>query len=275
MKPILLATDYLPAARGAGDYAAQLAKATGVSLKIIHAWSPPAPIGGDAMIAISPISELETIQQAAVQSEADRLAKAWNVKVEAVQRMGFAADEIQAYANECDAEFVVFGISTAGALGRMFGSVATASLHHLSVPALIIPEGVHFTKPSTVLLATDLSTDRNWTELEELKRLTDVFHFGIHVINVVNEEEVTSSEQGRSGIRLENRIKDYPHTWHFPVDNNVQEAIAKTADECGADWIAVVPHHLPWYKELFHNSISRKMAFSTSRPLLALTGKTA
>lgn len=273
MKPILLATDYLPAARGAGDYAAQLAKAIGVPLKVIHVWSPPAPIGGDSMIAIAPIADLEKVQQEAVDSECNRLSKTWGLPVEGVQRMGFAADEIQAYAEECDAEFVVMGIRHVGVLGRIFGCVATASLHHLKVPALIIPEGVAFVKPSTVLLATDLSTDRNWTELDELKSLADVFHFNIHVINVVKEEQVTTADQGRSGIRLENKIKQYPHTWHFPVDDNIYEAIGKTADKVAADWIAVVPHHQAWYQELFYNSVSKKMAFTLSRPMLALTGK--
>lgn len=271
MKPILLATDYSPAARNAGDYAAQLALTGGTSLVVLHSWAPPAPMG-ETPVAVS-ITELEDIQQSAVQSEADRLAKTWGVKTTAVQRMGFAAEEMQEYAKENNVELMVMGMHETNALGRLLGSVATASLHRMEVPALIIPEGVKFHAPSTILLATDLNTERDWNEIEELEQLSKLFNFDIHVINVVREEQVTTAEESRSGIRLENRMKDHPHTWHFPVDDNILHAIGTTSDKVNADWIAVVPHHLPWYKDLFHSSVSRRIAFSTSRPLLALTGK--
>lgn len=269
MKPIFLATDYSHASMNAGDYAAQLAKATGSELIVFHSWQMPMP-AFETPVFPSAIEELEKTQQAAVQSESDRISSKWGIKAKFIQQMGLAADEMEAAAIKSGAGIIVLGMKHPNVAGQILGSVATVHLRQTKLPVLIVPENSTYHRTKICLLATDLQTRNDWHELDALLELTKQFHTGIHILNVVGEKDVIGEDSGRSGIRLENRLKDIPHTWHFPVDGDIVQAVGTTADKVEADWIAVVPHRTSWFRDLFHSSVTKKLAFQSSRPLLVL-----
>jgi nucleotide-binding universal stress UspA family protein len=269
MKSIFIATDFSDAAKNAADYAAQLSKITGSSLVVFHAWSLPA-VSGETLAFSLTISDLEKDQQKAIQAEVHRLKKKWGVKVEGFQKMGFAADEIAHACKEHELACVVMGMRFHNNVGKFFGSVTTAFIHQNIIPVLIVPEKVHFEKPKHILLATDLNTDSDWHELDTLKEFSEKLNTNIHILNVREKEYATNAIESRAGIRLEARLKNITHSWHFHKDGNVVDEIFKTANEVSADWLALVPHRLPWGKNLFHSSVSSETAFTSTRPLLAL-----
>lgn len=269
MKSILLATDFSDAAKNAADYAAQLSKITGSTLVLFHVWSLPA-ISGETLAVPLTLIDMEKEKDAAIMEEADRIEKLWDVKAAASHTMGFAAEEIVVAGKLHGSAFAVLGMRHHNKAGKILGSVATAFIHQNKIPALIIPENVKFSKPKTSLLATDLHTNGDWHELDALKEISDKLGMEIHILNVREKDTVTDQGESRSGIRLEARMKGVSHSWHFNTDGDVVHAISKTADEISADWIVVVPHRLPWAKQLFHSSVTNKLAFDSSRPLLAL-----
>lgn len=256
----------------AGDYAAQLAKATDSELIVFHSWQMPVP-AFDTPVFPSAIEELEKTQEAAVHAEADRIGTKWGIRPRVLQRMGMAADEIDDAAAEAKAGIIVMGMRHPNAAGQVLGSIATVHLRKTRIPVLIVPENADYHRVKICLLATDLHTRNDWHELDALLMLTKQFHAGVHVLNVVSEKEVAGEDASRSGIRLENRLKEIPHSWHFPVDGDVIQAVGTTADKIEADWIAVVPHRTNWFRDLFHSSVTKKLAFRTSRPLLVLPEK--
>ena len=272
MKPIIVATDYSPAAKNAADYAAQLAKTTSSRLIVFHAWTLPA-VTGEGMLLPVTIDNLEDDHSAAVKAEAIRLEKDWGIPVESWQSAGFAADELAACCRENNARLVVMGMEHRGGVGRLFGSVTTAFIGKKLIPVLVVPENATFSYPKTMLLATDLHTSGDWQELEMLKEIAERFGSDIHILNAVEEAHVPGVQESLSGIRLEGRLREVPHTWHFADEGDVFQAISHTATEISADWIVVIPHRHPWLQQLFHASLTKKLAFESTRPLLALPEK--
>lgn len=272
MEPILLATDYTPAARNAGDYAAQLAKTFNTSLVVLHAWSPPVAMGEAGAIPFS-MNEIIDSQQAAVDSEADRLARKWNIKVKGVHHMDFApaaiADEMAAHGQS----LVVMGMRKHNAAGRLLGSVATSHLHRENYPVLVVPEEVSYHAPKTILFATDLDDQPEDKGLNMLKTLAEQFDATVQVVNVKAEDELWNVHETNTGLRLDKKLVKVKHDWHFPVGRNVQEGVMEEAKKEHADWVAVLPHRMAWYEELFHRSVSRKLVFTVDRPLLVLPAK--
>ncbi|HLG04333.1 MAG TPA: universal stress protein [Bacteroidia bacterium] len=268
MKPFLLATDYSEAARNAGDFAAHLAQSCGSELIVFHAWTPTLPAPETSPIV--PLDDVRRIQKEAVEAEAARLSKAFQVRTRAIEQSGFAGDEIEVVCEEEGIGLIILATSHHNVVARFFGSVATSMLHKLKFPMLLVPEFVTFKEPQKVLLATDLHDSGDWHELDTLKAIARQLNFSIHIINVVNEKQVAGVEESSAGVRLENKLREIEHTWHFPVDEDIPHAVLETAERIGAGWIAMVPHQLPWYKELFHKSITKQLAFVTHRPLLAL-----
>lgn len=272
MKSIIISTDFSPAAKNAADYAAQLSKNLDCSLVLFHAWSVP-PLSAESLAVPVTIADLEQSTIMALHEEAGRLKKLWGVHVIVKENAGFAADEIGVCAEENQAGLVVMGMSHRNKLGRVLGSVATSFLHKNKFATLIIPEQINYSAPKTLLFATDLNTKRDWHEFDLLEELAGHWHAGIHILNAVAEEQMAEVNQSRDGIKLEQRLKNVPHSWHFPNDGDVVHAISKTAKEISADWIAVVPHRLSWFQQLFHHSISNELTFNSDYPVLALPEK--
>jgi nucleotide-binding universal stress UspA family protein len=269
MKTILISTDFSSAAKNAADYAAQLSRTTGSPLVLFHAWSIPALSAESLTIPVT-VEDLEQITTEALLEEAGRLEKTWGVKAEQVQKAGFASDEIEICAAEKEAGIVVMGMAHREKIEQVFGSVATSVLHRSKFPALIIPEHVSFSPPKTFLFATDLQSQSDWHELDMLAEVAAHLQVGIHILNAVQEKHPVEANQSSLGIQLEQRLKEFPHSWHFPTDGDVVHAITQTAKEIEADWIAIVPHKRSWFKQLFHHSVSSELAFNANCPILAL-----
>lgn len=269
MKSIFFATDYSPASLNAGDYAAQLAKLTGSELVVFHAWSLPAT-SGEAIAFPASINDLEKINKEGVENEAVRLQQKWGVKVTAEQKAGFASEEIMDSSHDHSSGMIILGMRHPNKAGKIFGSVAISVMKKSKIPVLIVPEKANFRQPKIILLATDLQTNLHWHELSSLKELAGRFHAGIHILNAARDLELTERRDAASGMRLDNFMKAFPHTWHFADDEDVVHAISEKAHEIEADLIAVIHHRLPWYQEIFHHSITRELSFATERPLLVL-----
>lgn len=272
MKPILLATDYSPASLNAGDYAAQLAKACNTSLVVLHTWTPPVAVGEASGVPIA-MADFTDSQKEAVEAEASRIAKHWNIPVTGIQKIDFAPDGIAKEFHDNEFSFVVMGMQQHNVVERFLGSVPTANLHKAKYAVLMIPEGVGYHKPGTILLATDLKDQLNSNSREILKLLNDQFNIVLQIVNVKEEGELWSLRETDAGIRLDKKLINVKHDWHFPAGENIPEIILEEAKKEKADWIAVAPHRMRWYEEIFHRSVSRKLAFNVDRPLLILPAK--
>ncbi len=269
MKTILITTDFSESAKNAADYAAQLSKITSSPLILFHSWSIPVMSSESFSVPIS-LDELEKSALYTLHTEAKRLQKKWGVHVETEQKPGFASEEIANCARENKVGLIIMGMEHRNKIGRVLGSVSTSLLHQNEFPILIVPSNIAYSRPHIFLFATDLHSKSEWQEFDLLADLATHFHAGLHILNAVEKEYAGNVSESQLGIRLEERLKNFSHTWHFPSDGDVVHAISKTAKEVSADWIAVVPHQLPWFKNLFHHSISSELTYSSNCPILAL-----
>lgn len=272
MKPILVATDFSDAAKDAAEFGAQLAQLSGAELIVFHCWSMPIMTSDGAIVPVA-LDEFEEAQQKAVNAEADRIRAKYSISVKGLQQVGFAAEEIANAAKSNHAGLVLMGMKPVGAVDKIFGGVSTAVMSLSAFPVLIVPQGVSFIRPKVFLFATDLKTSNNWFELDVLKELAGFFHAGIHILNVHDETALPTAEESKAGILLDNRLKELPHTWHFPNDGDIVHGIEKATTDTEADWVCVVPHRMNWIKNIFHKSISKAVAFDTHKPLLVLPEK--
>ncbi len=272
MKPILLASNYSAASLNAGDYAAQLAKLCNTSLVVLHTWTPPVAVGETGGTPMAMIDFTDS-QKVAVESEAGRIAKRWDVPAKGIQRIDFAPDGIANEFHDHEFSFVVMGMQQHNVVERFLGSVPTAHLHRAKYAVLIIPEGVSYHAPKTILLATDLKDQLNSNSREILKELSEEFAIDLQIVNVKEEGELWSLRETDAGIRLDKKLVKVKHDWHFPAGEDIPDAILEEAKKEKADWIAVAPHRMRWYEEAFHRSVSRKLAFSVDRPLLILPAR--
>lgn len=262
MKTILVPTDFSDAANNAAAYAAHMAKAMQARIHLFHAYHFPVP-PTDIPVLVEPY-QLQKENGELLRNEANRLKKIANVEIKCITRLGMAVDEI--LEEQKSADFIVMGMRGAGKLKEtILGSIATATLRKAEIPVLVIPENVAYKRPEKIVFACDYLPGTDMHNLDILKEFGSV----VYVVNVTHKEEAVTLNISVEE-RLENELKDLEHFYYFPEKEDKVEAINEFAKIKQADMIAVIPHHYNLMERLFHKSMSKKMAFHTRLPMLAL-----
>lgn len=262
MKTILVPTDFSDAADNAAEYAAQLAKRMNARLLLFHVYHLPV-VSADVPLYIDQ-HQLQKENGDLLRKEAARLKKIANVEIKCVTRLGMAVDEI--LEEERNANFIVMGMQGANRVEEaILGSVSTAVLRKAKVPVLIIPENVKYRITEKLVFACDYMPGTDTNHLNLLKE------FGSKVY-IVNVNRSKASIPVNAGVEqgVETSLKGMECFYYFPEKEDLVETINDFAESKKADMIVVVPHHYTLMERLFHKSISKKLAFHTRLPLLAL-----
>jgi nucleotide-binding universal stress UspA family protein len=158
MNTILLGTDGSPASRRATEVAIGLARATSSPLRIVSAWTLPAPTLAFAMPF--EVRQLEDFERERAE-RAVRAAAELAVRAEIATQTGVAGgdpvDVICTEAESCDAALVVVGSrGWSNARRMLLGSVSLAVLAHAERPVLVVRGDVEVDfKHPKILIATD------------------------------------------------------------------------------------------------------------------------
>jgi nucleotide-binding universal stress UspA family protein len=140
MKKIVCAFDGSDHAMKAAQAASELAQKFGGTLSLVYVvepYAPPVDLPG-----ISFVDWVEPHRKAArrlVTDAADALAKDTGIRPEAEVRVGAAAQEITAFAEDAQADLLVIGSRGLGTVKRLLlGSVADRVVHLSTVPVLVV-----------------------------------------------------------------------------------------------------------------------------------------
>ena len=268
MKTILVPTDFSKTAGNAAEYAAHFAKDVKAKILLLHAYHIPVPVSEAPVIVISQ-EELQKKNEAHLKKEAAHLKKISGVEVTYKAKMGFAVDEI--VEEEKNAALIVMGMQGASKLSEaLMGSITTSTLRKTQAPVLVIPENVKYTKPEKIVLACDYDPRTDTHTLDALKALMKTFSSKVYVVNVKQKKESVSVDEAIAGVKLESKLNDVEHVHYFPEKEDPVEGINEFVKDKKADMVAIIPHRYNLLERLFHKSISKKMAFHTHVPMLAL-----
>lgn len=267
MKTILVPTDFSEAAKNAAEYAINLAKVLNTKVTLFHVYHVPLPISEVPLMVITP-DELQRENEAHLKKEAAHLQKKTGVEVKYLTKMGLAVDEI--LEEEKNASLIVMGMKGANKLSEaLIGSITTETLRKAKTPVLVIPEKTEYKKPEKIVFAYDYDPRTDVHTLDALKNFMKPFGSKIYIVNVKQKKESVTVEK-TTEIKLENELSDVEHFYYFPEKEDLVDGINEFVKNKHADMIAMIPHRYSLFERLFHTSISKKMAFHTHVPLLAL-----
>lgn len=271
MNTILVPTDFSNAANNAAEYAVLLAQEMKAKVVLFHIYHVPVPATEVPIIVLGP-EELQKDSETLLRKKAAHLKKYSGVEISYIARMGMAVDEI--LEEEKKANLIVMGIRNVSKLSEfLLGSITTAILRKTNTPVLVIPENIKFKAPKKIVFACDYNPKTNYDTIESLNQLIKIFHSKLFVINIRENKKTVSMKEAGSGLRLENKINEISHIYHFKENEDIVEGLNKFISEKKADMVVVIPHKHNLLERLFHKSVSKKIAFHSHVPLLALPEK--
>lgn len=139
-KVILVPVDFSKGSEQAVEKAAELGRALGAKLILLHAYQLPVFALPDAAVTVSPtyVADLTSSAQGALNQHRDALA-AKGVKADAEIVEGMPAATIVKRAQECAAAMIVMGTHGRGGFQRfLLGSTAERVVRTATVPVLTV-----------------------------------------------------------------------------------------------------------------------------------------
>ena len=272
MKKILAPTDFSAAAENAVDYAAKLAESMNVTLILLNCYHLPLMASGEGSVSFLTLETLEKESKTSLLNEKKRIHRNCpKVKIETESVLGFAVEGITDFANKNSADLIVMGISSAGKFSELvMGSISTEVVKETSCPVLIVPEKVRYQNLMKITLACDLKDIVHPECFDSLKELVSHFKAGLNVLNIIKPDEEISIEKAVNGIRLEHLFEDLNHTLHFEEEQDVVEGIENFVEQNKVNMVSIVSRKHNFINRLLHESNTKRMAFHTHVPLLAL-----
>jgi nucleotide-binding universal stress UspA family protein len=273
MKTILVPTDFSKVAENAANYAVEIATLMKAKVILFHSYRIPV-VTTEVPIVMPSLAELEKDCMEGLQKIAAKLhSKHINLNVECVVKCGFAVEDINQFAEDQKADLIVMGMQGAGFLTeKIIGSVTTSLIQQSKCPVLAISKGVKFKSIKKIVLACDYNETENAKIFEPMKEFARLFKSHIYVFNVEREIEHAISTQDvvSDFMKLEHSLVDTNHTFHYGSNEDVVDGINEFVDKMRMDMVVVIPRKHSTLKNIFQESNTKRMAFHSHAPLLAL-----
>ncbi|MBK9016622.1 MAG: universal stress protein [Saprospiraceae bacterium] len=280
MKIILVPTDFSPAAKGAFQFALDLAELQGGKVEAVHIYHPEFDPEsnwlnnsflegvGFAKERLAAFVE-EELNAAAV----GHVATAVEVKQEVIT--GFAVDEILDLSKRKDVEMIVMGSTgERGFLEKMFGSVSTNVTQRAECPVMLVPQGVQFHGFKHIMYASNYEAAERPT-LHKLVDVANAFNADIHFVHVDEEGDSNTYQE------IENRLFSVLFNGSEPSfafnltkieGQSVVDGLNDYAIKHNIDLVVMVCPHRKFWEQLFHKSMTKAMTLNTKLPILVLHG---
>ncbi len=274
MNKLLVPTDFSENAKNALAYAYHLAKAVDAKIHMFHTYHIP------YIHAEMPAGMYQTAIDEAEQEANDGLEKLANevlkkgtaeeIPLEYSTKLGFAVEEILNVAEEQEADMILMGTQGInGVADVIFGSITSSVVDKAERPVIAVPEQSEYKGLDNIAFATSYDE----SDIEALKGLVDFasrLNATIKVVHVNKEGESIAKQDEESFKSMIKKEIDYDKL-EFEVceDDDVADGVNRYVDEHGVKLIAIKKKKRGMFNSLFHQSITKKMAFHTKVPMIA------
>lgn len=269
MKNILVPTDFSDTAKGAFEYAKALAEKTYSSLKVINVHYPE---------VTSMDTHTTNIFSEGLDFKKERLAKFVReepngdsgvltaAKVEKEVIIGFPGEAIVEQSKEEEIDLIVMGTTGEnGFLEKVFGSISTYVARKAFCPVLLVPDGTEFKGASRILYATDYHA----ADEAMMEHLSELMGDGFEDIHFVHINRTPNLDYKVTDLNFKTTNAERFHVVNIESADEM-EGISRYAKENRIDMVVIATSHRPFFEDLFHKSLTKKMAMNTELPLLVM-----
>jgi nucleotide-binding universal stress UspA family protein len=282
MQKILVPTDFSANAMKAVLYAAEIAKKSSATVYLLHLIEPvtdrihqPYALHEklEAEIANNRLKELDTLQKSITLTYP-------GIKTETELAKGTVTNSISDFAGNNQIDLIVMGTKGATGLKEIFlGSVAAGTIGKTKIPVLAIPDEYEMEEPDGILFATN-HFEENKTLLNKIVDVAILFSATIHVAAFIDTDTADATDYLYNTRQLNHYMdflkKSYPDVvfkGELLEGSEFEETIEKYDSKNEVDIIAMITYPKSFWERFMKKSMTKKMAFHTKIPLLAIPAK--
>ncbi len=274
MKKILFPTDFSHASKNAFVYALQLAKHIDATIVTLHVYEMPAANYVDVpayLMEVYDTVELANFEnykgQIPVLHEIASAHGCENVSIENVLLDGDLVNSILEMVKKDNIDYVVMGTKGASGAKETFLGTSTANvMTRTNAFVLAVPDESTY-NPIRKITFTTRFREKDMPALKKLLVLAEAFDAKIDCLYIKTaksdlKEVVLADWQ----LLMKDRNVDF----HIIENELVEESILDFIHQNGSDLLALLNHKRGFFEGLFHTSLTKKLAFHSAVPVLAI-----
>ena len=216
--------------------------------------------------------ETEEIRRKQFDEYVDYASKMWigekpDILIDRSFILGFSGDRINDLVTDDNTLIVVGSTGSGGSLKNIFGSTSTTIARNAKCPVIVVPPKTHFKPLQRIAYACD-NPKLDAKSIPHIKKIASPFHSDIYLVHVAELPEVNP------GFNLVQEWKlNYPKSKisvKSIVGSDVQRGMSDFVEEYNIDLLVMIKGERSFFGELFHKSLTKKMAINTKIPLLII-----
>jgi len=278
MKNILFPTDFSPNADNALNYAVEIARKIKGNLILFHAYSvqlidPNMP----AEIYLSAYQEeeksakenLETLSKRLIESnKGDDGSSLFNI--DTIVSQGLVVDEVLALSDEFKIDMIIMGTHGASGITEfILGSNTASVIEKASIPVLAIPHNIDYGNINNIVYAYD----DIMSGLPKFNRLLDfakIYDSEITLLHIIESGKDTTELNKKEFEKIKGAVNYGKIRLELVKEENILEGINDYVNSNNVDILAMTIKKRSLFDKIFSRSLTKKMAYHTKVPLLAL-----
>ncbi len=193
--------------------------------------------------------------------------------IETVKELGSdLIDNLARLAYQKTAELIIMGITEKEEWRQFFvGSNTVKMVEQNICPVMIIPQNAKFNGITNVSLASDFKDVDATTPVLAIKTVLDIFNVNLHIVNIDNEHYVAlTDEYLAERAKMQKMFSEFNPEFYFIGMNDFYDAIEQFSKDKNIDLLIIIPKNHTFMNSLVSSSHTKKLAFNTSVPLLAV-----
>ncbi|TMI95750.1 MAG: universal stress protein [Bacteroidetes bacterium] len=272
MKTIVVPVDFSDISNNAMEYAVGLARNTGSSILLFHAYQVPVSMT-DVPIVLVSVEDLQKNAESKMAQVKKSVEQATSeaVNVYAETKLGDTVDELENICNHVKPFAVVMGTKGATGLERVFfGSTTLTTIKHLTWPVIVVPPGKNYSTIKRVGFACDFREVVKTTPTHFIKEFVREFNAELHVLNVDWKNSHFKPETPEESVLLHTMLEELNPKYDFIDDANIEAGIEKFAEKNNLDLVITIPKKHKLLEGLFRKSHTKDLVFHSHIPIMCV-----
>jgi nucleotide-binding universal stress UspA family protein len=270
MRTILFPTDFSERSHQALDQAITCAEKFGMKLLIYHTYTRPVTEWDTGRSLTESLQALERSIEAKFDKLPDQHKQLSSVPYEFRKGIGLLDEGIISTAQKEEVSLIIMATKGAKGFGELWGTKTALIVKGVSVPVLVLPDHTSLEAIEKVGLVCDYSKEANYHTLDFLLELVKALELNIDVVTLNRDQKTLSSQELAYQQLVRKKLEDISPTFHSTFNSQVEEGIMEYSAANGIGLVAILPKSHGFIERFFRESLTKKMTFHSSIPLLVL-----
>ncbi len=185
---------------------------------------------------------------------------------------GSFIENIQRYVLGNNVDMVIMGITGSSRIKQVFMGTNTLNvIRNVNTPVMIVPPDAKFAGLKKVVFTSDFKDVARTTPFPALKNIMDTFKPSLEILNVDSEHYIELTDEFKIEREcMDDKLGSYNPEFSFLRAYDFLEGINRFVETKGVDAIITVPRRHGYLSQLFKTSHTKKLAYHSHVPTIAI-----